>query len=202
MSYDDDRCWAPATLRNRDAILAVLRSLLPERGVVLEIASGTGEHVVHFARSLSQLTWQPSDPSAEARQSIEAWTVAEGLANVRAPLDIDAAAESWPVAHAVAVACINMIHISPWSATVGLMRGSGRVLSRGAPLYLYGPYRRSGRELEPSNAAFDFDLRSRNPQWGLRDLDEVCRCAHEHGLALDQVIEMPANNLSVILLKE
>lgn len=202
MSQDDKRCSAPATLRNRDSILDVLRPLLPRTGLALEIASGTGQHVVHFARSLPQLTWQPSDPSREARQSIAAWVAAEGLVNVRPPLDLDTAAEKGPVEHAVAIICINMTHISPWSSTVGLMKGAGRTLARGAPLYLYGPYRRPGRELEPSNAAFDFDLRIRNSQWGLRDLEELAKCAHDHSLGLDQVIEMPANNLSVVFRKE
>ena len=202
MPQDDDRRSAPATLRNREPIFNVLRPLLPEAGFVLEIASGTGEHLVHFARGLPELIWQPSDPSREARQSIAAWVAAEGLENVCAPLDIDAAAEKWPVKHAFAVICINMIHISPWSSTLGLMRGAGSILARGAPLYLYGPYRRSGRPLEPSNAAFDVDLRTRNPQWGLRELDDVAKCADDYSLRLDQVIEMPANNLSVIFRKK
>ena len=201
MFQDDARSSAPATLRNRGPILDVLRPLLPRAGLVLEVASGTGEHVVHFARKLPALTWQPSDPSHEARQSIAAWVAAEGLVNVRSPLDLDAAAEKWPVEHAGAVICINMTHISPWSSTVGLMKGAGQILDRGAPLYLYGPYRRPGRELEPSNAAFDLDLRSRNPQWGLRDLDELSKCARDYRLELDQVIEMPANNLSVVFRK-
>lgn len=202
MSQDDHRCTAPAALRNRGPILDVLRGLLPETGLVLEIASGTGQHVVHFARELPQVTWQPSDPSDEARKSIAAWTMAEGLVNVRPPLDIDAADGSWPVERADAIVCINMTHISPWGSTVGLMKGAGRLLPRGSVLYLYGPYRRAGRELEPTNAAFDHDLRARNPQWGLRNLDELSRCAQEHGLRLDRVVEMPANNLSVVFRKE
>lgn len=202
MSQDDNRCSAPATLRNREPILDVLRPLLPRTGLVLEVASGTGQHVVHFARGLPHLAWQPSDPSREARQSIAAWVAAEGLVNVRPPLDLDTAADQWPVEHAAAIICINMTHISPWPSTVGLIKGAGQILARGAPLYLYGPYRRTGRELEPSNAAFDFDLRSRNSQWGLRHLDELSKCAHDYSLRLDQVIEMPANNLSVVLRKE
>jgi hypothetical protein len=202
MPQDDGRRSAPATLRNREPILNVLQPLLPETGLVLEIASGTGEHLVHFARRLPQLTWQPSDPSRKARQSIAAWVAAEGLQHVCAPLDIDAAAEKWPINHAVAIICINMIHISPWSATVGLMRGAGSILASGTPLYLYGPYRRTGRPLESSNAAFDVDLRARNPQWGLRELDDVAKCADDYSLRLDQVVEMPANNLSVIFRKQ
>jgi SAM-dependent methyltransferase len=194
----DDRRSAPATQRNRDPILGVLRPLLPDAGLVLEIASGTGEHAIHFARHFPALRWQPSDPSPEARASIAAWTAAEGLANLLPPLDLDAASEAWPIAHADAVLCINMIHISPWEATEGLMRGAGRVLKAGQPLYLYGPFRRPGRELEPSNAAFDADLRLREARWGLRELDEVAACAAANGLAFESVVEMPANNLSVI----
>lgn len=193
-----ERRTAPATLRNRDPILGVLRPLLPETGLVLELASGTGEHAVHFARHLPALRWQPSDPSPDARASITAWAAAERLANLLPPLDLDAASKDWPIARADAVVCINMIHISPWEATEGLMRGAGRVMSPGQPLYLYGPYRRPGRTLEPSNEAFDADLRRRDGRWGLRDLDAVAACAEASGLALERVIEMPANNLSVI----
>lgn len=195
------RRTAPATQRNREPILEVLRPLLPATGLALEIASGTGEHVIHFARAFPLLRWQPSDPSADARASIAAWVAANGLVNVLPPRDIDAAAPAWPIERADAVLCINMIHISPWEATEGLMRGAGRVLSAGQPLYLYGPYRRAGHPLAPSNAAFDADLRQRDPRWGLRELDDVVACAAGHDLGLDAVIEMPANNLSVILRK-
>lgn len=194
---DEDRLTAPATARNRDPILDVLRPLLPASGLVLEVASGSGEHAVHFARALPRLDWQPSDPSADARASIAAWRAAEGLANLRPPLALDVLAEPWPIDRADALLCINMIHISPWAATEALMRGAGRVLASGAPLYLYGPYRRPGHDLEPSNDAFDRDLKRRDPRWGLRDLDSVSACAAEHGLAPVTVIEMPANNLSV-----
>jgi hypothetical protein len=197
----DERRSAPATLRNRGPILDVLGPLLPERGLVLEIASGTGEHVVHFARHLPALRWQPSDPSPDARASIAAWAAAEGAGNVLPPLALDAASQPWPIAHADAVMCINMIHISPWAATEGLMRGAARVLSAGQPLYLYGPYRRPGRVLEPGNAAFDADLRRRDSRWGLRDLDAVAACGEAQGLTLERIVEMPANNLSVILRK-
>ena len=198
MASDDDRQYAPATARNRGPILNVLQSILPLSGPVLEVASGTGEHVVHFARAFPMLEWQPSDPSREARRSIDAWIAAEGLENVRSPLDLDAACDNWPIDHATAVVCINMIHISPWASTEGLMRGANRILDAGAPLYLYGPFRRATRPIEPSNAAFDENLRSRDPRWGLRDLDEVAACAGSHGFVLDRVAEMPANNLSVI----
>ena len=197
----DERRSAPATLRNRGPILDVLGPLLPERGLMLEVASGTGEHVVHFARHLPALRWQPSDPSPDARASIAAWTVAEGAGNVLPPLALDAASEPWPITHADAVVCINMIHISSWAATEGLMRGAARILSAGQPLYLYGPYRRPDRVLEPGNAAFDADLRRRDPRWGLRDLDAVAACGEAQGLTLERIVEMPANNLSVILRK-
>ena len=201
MSSDDDRQYAPAATRNRGPILNVLGSILPLSGPVLEVASGTGEHVVHFARAFPMLTWRPSDPSKEARRSISAWIAAEGLENVRPPLDLDAACDSWPIDRAAAVVCINMIHINPWASTEGLMRGAGRILDAGALLYLYGPFRQSTKALAPSNAAFDEDLRSRDPRWGLRYLDEVAACAGYHGFALDRVVEMPANNLSVIFRK-
>lgn len=194
----DDRRSAPATLRNREPILSVLREVLPASGLVLEIASGTGEHAVHFAGALPALRWQPSDPAPDARASIAAWAAEEELVNILPPLDLDAAAGEWPIACADAVVCINMVHISPWAATEGLMRGAGRVLASGAPLYLYGPYRRAGRPLEPSNAAFDEDLRRRDPRWGLRELEAVTACADSCGLTLAQVVEMPANNLSVV----
>jgi Protein of unknown function (DUF938) len=194
----DQRRSAPATQRNREPILAVLQAILPASGTVLEVASGTGEHAVGFARALPGLVWQPSDPSPDARDSIAAWIAEEGLANVLPPLALDAASDDWPTDHADALVCINMVHISPWSATEGLMRGAGLLLPRGAPLYLYGPYRRSGRALEPSNAAFDADLRRRNPEWGLRLLEDVAECAGSRGLRLEQVVEMPANNLSVV----
>jgi Protein of unknown function (DUF938) len=165
------------------------------------VASGTGEHAVHFARALPGLDWQPSDPSPDCLRSIAAWRAGAGLANILAPLTLDAAAPLWPIARADALVCINMIHISPWTATEGLMRGAGRLLEAGAPLCLYGPYRRAGHETAPSNAAFDRDLRSRNPDWGLRDLDAVAACAMAQGLHLERVVEMPANNLTVVFRK-
>jgi hypothetical protein len=195
---DEDRRFAPATLRNRAPILDVLRTVLPATGLVLEVASGTGEHVVHFARAMPDLEWQPSDPSAAARGSIAAWVAAEGLTNIRPPLELDAAGSSWPGLQVAAIVCINMVHISPWNATVGLMRAAGQALPKDGPLYLYGPYRRPGRALEPGNEAFDQDLRARDPRWGLRDMDAVIRCAADHGLAFERTVEMPANNMSVI----
>jgi hypothetical protein len=176
--------------------------LLPERGLVLEIASGSGEHVIAFARERPDLLWQPSDPSAEARASIAAWIAEEGLANVRPPLDLDVERAPWPIDSAAAILCINMIHISPWAATEGLMRGAGALLPSGGLLYLYGPYLQQGEAPAPSNVAFNADLRMRNPNWGLRELDDVVECAAAHGLGLDRVVAMPANNLSVVLRRE
>ena len=200
MSAEDRRRSAPAAQRNREPILGVLREALPEAGTVLEVASGTGEHVAFFAREWPELAWQPSDPSPEMRESIAAWCT--GLPNVMPPLDLDASAQDWPVMRAEAMVCINMVHISPWAATEGLMRGAGRILASGAPLVLYGPYRRTGRELEPSNAAFDQDLMRRDPSWGLRLVEDVADCAALHGLRLERVVEMPANNLSLVFRKQ
>jgi hypothetical protein len=201
MSWNDDRQYAPATSRNREPILGILRPALPGSGLVLEVASGSGEHIVHFALALPMLTWQPSDPSEGARRSIAARIAAEGLNNLCPPLDLDAVSDRWPVDHAAALVCINMIHISPWAATEGLMEGADRILDEGALLYLYGPFRQAARPIEPSNAAFDTDLRHRDPRWGLRDLGEVTACAAMHGLRLDRVVDMPANNLSVVFRK-
>lgn len=188
------RLDAPATHRNRDALLAALRPLLPESGTLLEIASGTGQHCAHFAAALPALTFQPSDPDAAHRASIAAWC--EGLPNVLAPLALDVTAP-WPVARADAVLCVNMIHIAPWEATPALLAGAARVLPAGAPLILYGPFKRGGAHTAPSNAAFDEDLRARNPLWGIRDLEEVSRVATEAGFGPPSVTEMPANNLTV-----
>ena len=199
MSQTDDlRRYAPATLRNRDPILDVLRQHLPASGLVLEVASGTGEHIVYLARHLPHLEWQPSDPSIEALRSIAAWIDAERLPNVQPPLQLDATQFPWPEQQAAAIACINMIHISPWEATVGLMRQAGVILPKGGLLFLYGPYRRADRPFEPGNVAFDQDLRFRDPRWGLRELDDVIATAAENGLTFTRSVEMPANNLSVL----
>lgn len=198
----DPRRHAPSALRNREPILHVLREALPPAGLVLEVASGSGEHAIHFAAALPGLTWQPSDPDAGARASIAAWRKAEGSANLLAPIENDAMAPAgWPLARADAMVCINMVHISPWAATLGLLDGAERILPEGGPLVLYGPYRREGRPLEPGNAAFDEDLKRRNPQWGLRLLETVVAEAEARGLHLQQVTEMPANNLCVVLRK-
>lgn len=192
---------APATVRNRDAIADVLEAVLPPTGTVLEVASGTGEHVVHFAQRFPQLIWQPSDYSDLSLPSIAAWVAESGFTNVRPAVQLDASSPGWPVPQADAILCINMIHIAPWAATMGLMAGAGRLLQARAPLYLYGPYLRDGVETAPSNLAFDQSLKERDPDWGLRDLSAVIALAAEHGLHIEQVIEMPANNLSVIFRK-
>jgi hypothetical protein len=197
----DDRRSSPAALRNREPILDVLRAVLPASGMVLEIASGAGDHVLHFAAALPNLKWQPSDPSPEARASIAAWIATEKRNNIRAPLDIDAAAKIWPIDHADALIAINMIHISPWTATVGLLRHARTILAAGSPLVLYGPYRRADEVLAPSNVAFDADLRARNSEWGLRLLEDVVREAEHAGFGLDRISAMPAHNLSVVFLR-
>jgi hypothetical protein len=186
---------APATARNRDPILAVLREVLPASGLVLEVASGTGEHVRHFAEALPDLEWQPSDPDPDARGSIAAWC--EDLPNVRPPLALDATGR-WPVDRVNAILCINMVHISPWSATEGLFSEAARLLPSGAPMYLYGPYRRADVPTAPSNEAFDESLKARNAAWGLRQLDDVTALAGRNGMAFERLVEMPANNLSLV----
>jgi len=188
----------PAAARNRQPILDVLRPRLPVRGLVLEVASGSGEHVVHFAAALPNLVFQPSDPSADARASIDDWVRTEGLGNVRAAVALDAALDVWPIEHADAVLCCNMIHIAPWEAAVGLIAGASGVLADGGTLYLYGPYRRGGRHTAPSNEAFDRDLRQRNPVWGVRDLEAVSALAAAEGFGPPEIIDMPANNLSLV----
>ena len=189
---------APATERNRDPIAAVLREVLPTNGLVLEVASGTGEHAAYFARLFPGLDWQPSDPDPAALTSIEAWAADEGLPNLRAPVELDAAGDTWPIDRADAVLCVNMVHISPWSATLGLLRGAARVLGPGAPLVLYGPFRREGVSTAPSNEAFDASLKARNPVWGLRLLEDVAAEAGKVGFSLEWVGEMPANNVTVV----
>ena len=189
---------APATARNRQPILDVLRPRLPAHGIVLEVASGSGEHIVHFAEALPDLVFQPSDPDAEARASIDDWVQTQGLGNVRTAMALDAARESWPIEHADAVLCCNMIHIAPWEAAVGLITGAAGVLAGGGTLYLYGPYRRDGRHTAPSNEAFDLDLRRRNPAWGVRDLETVAALALAKRFGPPEIVDMPANNLSLL----
>ncbi len=195
----DPRLYAPAAARNRAPILEVLRPYLPERGLVLEIASGSGEHTMHFAgASGPDLIFQPSDPDPDARASIDGWAAELGLANVRPALDLDATAPEWPIDSADAVLCINMIHISPWTAIIGLMRGASKLLPPGGVLFLYGPYRRDGHHTAPSNDTFDRDLRARNRAWGVRDLEDVAALAAQYEFSELEIHEMPANNLSLV----
>ncbi|MGV3579874.1 DUF938 domain-containing protein [Brevundimonas sp.] len=191
---------SPSVARNTAPILEVLRAHLPARARVLEIASGSGEHALAFARALPATTWTPSDPSTEALTSIAAWRAEAGLPNLNAPLALDAAApETWPEVDAQVIFCANMIHISPWAATEGLLAGAGRILpDPGGLLVLYGPYLESDAPLAPSNAAFDASLKSRDPAWGLRDLDDVVALAKTHRLHLTRRVEMPANNLMLL----
>lgn len=190
---------APATQRNRDPILAVLRRVLPTSGLVLEVASGTGEHAVHFAPALPSLRWQPSDPDPAQRASIAAHAAAHPSLNLLPPVDLDVRAWPWPVPHAGAVVAINMVHISPWAATTALLDGAAALLPVGHPIVLYGPYLQAGVPTAPSNLAFDLSLRERNPDWGLRSLADLVAAATPRGLSLDEVVSMPANNLTVVL---
>ena len=194
----DAKHHAPATERNREPIREVLARELPPRGTVLEIASGSGEHAIHFARAFPALTWQPSDASEAALTSIAAWRAEAALPNLCAPIALDVAAEAWPVARADAIVCINLVHISPWEAALGLFAGAARLLPAGGLLYLYGPYRFGGEFTAPSNASFDRSLRARDPRWGVRDVDELATVARGHGLALRDTVAMPANNHSLV----
>ena len=193
---------SPAAGRNAEPILGVLKAHLPARGRVLEIASGSGEHALTFARALPDLEWIPSDPSETARASIAAWSARSGPENLKRPLMIDAAdPATWPEGPFHAVVCINMAHISPWAATEGLVRGAAERLVSGGLLYLYGPWREADIPLAPSNAAFDQNLKARNPEWGLRAFEDVSQLARDHGLRLTLRVEMPANNLSLLFRK-
>ncbi|HEY8352709.1 MAG TPA: DUF938 domain-containing protein [Sphingomonadales bacterium] len=196
------RRHAPATARNRGPILDVLKRILPDAGLVLEVASGTGEHAVHFAPVLHPLIWQPSDRDPDLRASVSAWAAETGVP-LPPPLDLDVTAPRWPVEDGsfgpiVAVVAINLIHIAPWEATLGLFAGADRLLGPDGIVYLYGPYRRDGEHTAPSNAAFDASLRSQNPAWGVRDMGEVADVAARHGFRLDEIVAMPANNFSLI----
>ena len=194
----DERKFSAPAERNCRPILDVLRQVLPARGVVLEIASGSGQHAAFFAPHFPKLVWQPSDADAEARRSIVAWAATLNCPTLRPPLEIDAVQPAWPIEKADAVVCINMIHISPWPATLGLIGGAARVLPADGVLYLYGPFRRDGQHTAPSNADFDADLKARNPDWGVRDVGEVAAAAAAQGFGAPGMIPMPANNLSVV----
>ncbi len=195
----DARRFAPATQRNREPILAVLRRVLPERGLALEVASGSGEHAVAFAESFPALRFQPSDPDRAARASIAAWRDEASLPNLLAPIALDVHTRPWPLdTEPDAILCINMIHIAPWTACLALLDGASERLVPGAPLVLYGPFREEGRHTAESNAAFDASLRERDPSWGVRDLEDVAEEASARGFALEEVVTMPANNRTVV----
>ncbi|MDB9529191.1 DUF938 domain-containing protein [Oscillatoria sp. CS-180] len=211
MSQPDLRCYAPATERNREPILTILKSVLPANGTVLEIASGTGQHAVFFAPRLTPRHWLPSDPNPSARNSITSWIAAEDIETLYPPLDINVTQQDWErqiidwqshhpkQAPAIAaIVNINMIHISPWAASEGLFTGAENLLSPNGVLYLYGPFKRNGQHTAPSNEAFDASLRSQNSQWGVRDLESVTELAHQHHFRLADVFPMPANNFSLV----
>jgi len=189
--------FAPATERNRAPIRDVLSRVLPATGTVLEIASGSGEHAVAFARAFPALTWQPSDPDPSALASIAAWRAEAGLANLAAPVELDVV-KPWPAIAPAAIVCINMVHISPWEASLALFANAGRLLAPDALLYLYGPYRFSGAFTAESNAEFDRSLRSRDPRWGVRDVDDLVATARTSGIQLVEIVAMPANNHSLV----
>lgn len=193
---------APAALRNREPIAEVLSEWLPPSGLVLEIASGTGEHAVYFAERFPALDWQPSDVHPSALTSIAAWRETVALPNLRPPLVLDAAAFDWPVGQADAVLSINMVHISPWASALGLLDGARRILAAGAPLILYGPWLKDDVPTAPSNAQFDADLRLRDGRWGLRRVEDFAQAASERGLSLVQTRDMPANNLMLLLRRD
>ena len=207
-SSSDARQFAAATMRNRDPILAVLDRILPPSGTILEIGSGTGEHAVYLAPRLAEhypdRHWLPSDIAPDRRMSIAAWMVAEPADNILKPVSIDTQSHHWDVERIIphprisAIVSINMIHIAPWSACLGLLAGAARLLGGGQVLYLYGPFMRGGEHTAHSNESFDERLQVENPEWGVRDLDEVTDAAAGQGFDLAEVVEMPANNLSVI----
>ena len=196
---ENARRSAPAALRNREPIAEVLGEWLPNSGLVLEVASGTGEHAVFLAERFPALEWQPSDVHPDALGSIAAWRGTVGLANLRAPITVDAAQQAWPIEQADAVLSINMVHISPWVSALGLLDGAARLLRSGAPLILYGPWRQNGAVTAPSNLAFDADLRRRDASWGLRLVEDFASAAGERGLELVATRDMPANNLMLLL---
>ncbi|WP_414541295.1 DUF938 domain-containing protein [Nostoc sp. CCY0012] len=201
----DARQYAPATQRNREAILEILLQVLPASGTILEVASGTGEHSVFFAPHLAPRKWLPSDQNPQLRASITAWAEECSADNLYLPRELDASMPVWPVekdasldSPIVAIVNINMIHISPWSACLGLMAGAGRILPPGGILYLYGPYKQGGEHTAPSNASFDQSLQAQNPEWGVRNLEDVIAAANNQKLQLQATYQMPANNLSVV----
>ncbi len=190
--------FAPAAERNRQPILDVLRRVLPPKGLVLEVASGTGQHVLFFSQHLPRLQWRPTDTSSDALRSIEAWVDEAARDNLLPPLELDVRWPDWPVTTADALMCINMIHISPWETTEALFRGASGLLTGGSHLITYGPYRLHGEHTAPSNSAFDESLRSRNARWGVRDIDELTELGGRTGFTLQERVDMPANNMTLV----
>jgi hypothetical protein len=198
---DHARLVSPSAERNKAPIAEVLRRVLPESGCILEISSGTGQHIVHFARVMPSLVWQPTECDADCLRSISAWSAIERLANVKPPIALDVHDEIWPIGQVDAAVCINMIHIAPSSATNALLRGASRILNAGAALVLYGPFRQDGQHTSTSNVAFDQHLRTQNPGWGVRNLEDVAETAGKEGFELEEVCQMPANNLTAVFRK-
>jgi Protein of unknown function (DUF938) len=192
----------PSAERNKRPIAEVLARVLPSAGLVLEIASGLGQHAEHFAQTFPSLTWQPSEPDGQSLAIVAERVRRAALSNLCAPLELDVHDSAPPLGSVAAVVCINMIHIAPWSACAALLGHAERWLAPGAPLVLYGPFKRGGEHTAPSNAAFDADLRRRNPDWGVRDLDEVAALALGHSLELVEIVAMPANNLTVVFVRQ
>ena len=200
----DARQFSSSAARNREPIREVLTRVLPRKGVVLEVGSGTGEHAICFAKALPELVWLPSDPDVTSRASIEAWITTDRLANVRAPVAIDVREAVWGVENDApfdAMISLNMVHIAPWEAALGLVAGAGRLLRQGGVLFFYGPFMMGGVHMAPSNASFDADIKRREPRWGVRDVDDLVVQAAPHGLELREVVAMPANNLSLVFVK-
>ena len=189
---------APAALRNREPIADVLEEWLPAAGRILEIASGSGEHVIYFAGRFPKLEWQPSDIHSDALNSISAWREEAGLQNISAPIILDAASADWPIDRSDAVLSINMVHISPWGSALGLLDGAARLLRPGAPLIMYGPWLKDDIATAPSNLSFDADLKSRDHRWGLRRVEDFAAASEERGLRLMETRVMPANNLMLL----
>lgn len=197
----NDKRHSEACERNKEPILEVLKDIFPEQGIVLEIASGTGQHAVHFASNLPNIIWQPSDIDPELRKSVQAWHAEFKLQNLNTPVHLDVTSENWPIDVADAMMCANMIHIAPWEACIGLLEGAGRILPEGGILCMYGPYKVGGKHTAPSNEAFDQSLRARDASWGIRNLDDVALEARRRGLHLIKTVKMPSNNFCVIYKK-